>query len=66
MKKRMVLRNWVKVALLILLGIIAVFVIAKLVYNSSDNFEKYAKMCDQEKGSICSYYEVRNYMLIND
>ena len=40
MKKRIVLRNWVKVALLILLGIIAVVVIAKLVYNSSDNFEK--------------------------
>ena len=66
MKKRIVLRNWVKVALLIILGIITVVVIAKLVYSSSNTFEKYAKMCDQEKGSICTYYEVRNYMLIND
>lgn len=63
MKKRIVLRKWVKVALLIILEIIAVVVIAKLVYNSSNNFEKYAKMCDQEKGSICTYYEVRNYMI---
>lgn len=59
----MILRKWVKVTLLILLGIVAVVVIAKVVYNSSNTFEKYAKMCDQEKGSICSYYEVRNYMI---
>lgn len=63
MKKRLRLRSWIKIVLLILLGVIAVVVIAKLVYNSSNNFEKYANMCDQEKGSICSYYEVRNYML---
>lgn len=63
MKKKLRLRNWIKVVLLVLLGVIAVVTIAKLVYNSSNNFEKYANMCDQEKGSICSYYEVRNYML---
>ena len=63
MKKRLRLRSWIKIVLLILLGVIAVVVIAKLVYNSSNNFEKYANMCDQEKGSICSYYDVRNYML---
>ena len=63
MKKKLRLRNWIKVVLLVLLVVIAVVTIAKLVYNSSNNFEKYANMCDQEKGSICSYYEVRNYML---
>ena len=63
MKKRIVLRKWVKVALLVILVIITVIIIAKLVCNSSNTFDKYADMCDQEKGSICSYYEVRNYMI---
>ncbi|HIS38526.1 MAG TPA: hypothetical protein IAB45_03345 [Candidatus Onthousia faecavium] len=63
MKKRIVLRNWVRVALLVILVIITGAIIAKLVCNCSNNFDKYADMCDQEKGSICSYYEVRNYMI---
>lgn len=63
MKNKIVLRNWGKVALLIILVIVTVVIIANLINNSSESFDKYADMCDQETGSICSYYEVRNYMI---
>lgn len=57
------IRKWIKLTLLILFGIIIAIFIANLIRNSSSSFDNYAAMCDQEKGTLCTYYEVRNYMI---
>ena len=57
------LRKRVRLTLLILFGIIIAIIIANLICDSSSSFDNYAAMCDREKGSLCTYYEVRNYMI---
>lgn len=57
------LRKGVKLTLLVILGIIIAIIFAILIRDSSSSFDNYATMCDQEKGSLCTYYEVRNYMI---
>ena len=61
--KELRLRKWVKIMIIVIVLISIVFILAHLLLNKNDDFIKYANMCDQNKGSICSYYEVRNYML---
>lgn len=63
-RTKKVLKNWVKVALLISFWIVGTIVISKLVCASAVNFEDYANKCDKKKGSICSYYEVREHMFL--
>ena len=61
--------NKIKTGLIVSLFIVVialisiVFILTHLFFFNCDDFIKYANMCDQDKGSICSYYEVRNYML---
>lgn len=61
--KKLRLKKWVKILIVVIVLISIVFILTHLLLNKSDDFIKYANMCDQDKGSICSYYEVRNYML---
>ena len=61
--KKLRLRKWVKILIVVIVLISIVFILTHLLFNKSDDFIKHANMCDQDKGSICSYYEVRNYML---
>ncbi len=61
--KKLRLIKWVKILIVVIALISIVFILTHLLFNKSDDFIKYANMCDQDKGSICSYYEVRNYML---
>ena len=61
--KKLRLRKWVKILIVVIALISIVFILTHLLFNKNDDFIEYANMCDQDKGSICSYYEVRNYML---
>lgn len=61
--KKLIFKKWVKILIVVIALISIVFILTHLLFNKSDDFIKYANMCDQDKGSICSYYEVRNYML---
>lgn len=61
-KSKKVLRNWVKITLLILFWIVGAIVISKLVCTSTINFENYANECDREKETMCNYYEVQMFI----
>ena len=63
--KKLILREWVKYFILIVVMILISFLVSKFVISSDNDFEKQAKRCDKEKGSICSYYEVRQFMINN-
>lgn len=61
--KKLRLRKWAKILIVVIALISIVFILTHFLCTKSDDFIKYANMCDQDKGSICSYYEVRNYMI---
>ena len=63
--KKLILREWVKYFILIVVMILISFLVSKFVISSDNDFEKQAKRCDKEKRSICSYYEVRQFMINN-
>lgn len=64
--KKLKLRKWVKVMIVIILSIITIFVLAHFILKSIMNFDIYAKKCDKEKGSICTYYEVQKFVKAGD
>lgn len=53
------LRKWVKITIIILIGL----GISLAILKGIENFNKYAKICDNEKGYTCSYYEVRQTII---
>lgn len=63
MKKRLRLKSWVKDLMIIIVMIITFIFLAHLLCEKADDFEKWGKKCDEAKGGICSYTEVRNYMI---
>ena len=56
------LRKWVKVLIIAIVLISVILILTHLLLKKCDNFIKYADMCDSAKGSICSYYEVQNFI----
>lgn len=59
-KTKLRLRKWVKVTL----AIILLFIILTLILmEGTREFNDVAKLCDQEKGYTCSYYEVKNFRI---
>lgn len=53
--KKLRLKRWVKVVLVLIIGVICV----KAINN---NMNDMYKQCDNAKGHTCSYYEARNYL----
>ena len=61
--KKLILKNCVKYFIFIVIMISISFIVSEFVVSSDNDFEKQAKRCDKEKGSICSYYEVRQFII---
>ena len=64
--RRFKLRKWVKVVIAIILIVIIGMAFAHFILNRESDFDKFAKQCDQKEGRVCSYYEVRNYIIYGD
>lgn len=63
MRKKRKLKTWVKVILTVLLTIIIGLILGFILKKGSNDFEELARQCDQDRGYICSYYEIRQYSL---
>ena len=63
MKKKLKLRKWVKVLLKYIIIVLIGLGIGIILLKGLENFNKYAKICDNEKGYTCSYYEVRQTII---
>lgn len=65
--KKLRLRKWVKDLLKDLLEFIVIILIGLglglVILKGLENFNKYAKICDNEKGYTCSYYQVRQTII---
>lgn len=62
MKKRR-LKKWVKYLLLIILSIILGLLLGIILEKGISDFEDLSIKCNKEKGTTCSYYEIRQYSL---
>lgn len=61
--KKLRLKKWVKILIVVIALISIIFILTHLLFENNSDFIKYAKMCDQDKGYTCSYYEIREYMI---
>ncbi len=58
-KTKLKLKKRVKVTLVI----ITTLIFTNLIMEGAKYFEKLANQCDEDKGYICSYYDIRQYSL---
>lgn len=63
MQKKLKLKYWVKVTLIVALTIIIGLILGLIIKKGVDDFEELARQCDQDRGYTCSYYEIRQYSL---
>ena len=61
MKKKYVLKKWVKVVLGCLEGFAVLLVFILIGKFALNGYDKVAESCDAYKGHICSVYEVQQY-----
>lgn len=62
MRKRR-LKKWVKVVIAIGIILLVSYILASMFESVMTDLEDSAKQCDLEKGSTCSYYETRQYII---
>lgn len=63
MKKRYVLKSWVKDAIAYIC-IFGFFIFCGFIFKISlDRFEANAKRCDEVRGYTCTYYDTRQFLL---
>lgn len=56
-------KKLVKVILAIMIILFVSYILALMIESVATDFEEIAKQCDLEKGSTCSYYETRQYII---
>lgn len=61
--KKLRLKKWVKVTIIIVTSAIVGFMLAHFIMAKLSSYDEYTKKCSAEKSYSCSYYEVRNYMI---
>ena len=58
-KKR--LKRWVRVAIKVIITLIILGILTIFIGKISSNYNDLAMQCDQEKGYVCSHYEINSY-----
>lgn len=61
--KHLKLKRWVKVLITALAIASIILILTHLFLLKKNDFIKVMNSCDQKKGSLCNYYEIRYYML---
>ena len=61
--KKLRLKKWVKDLLEFIIIIIIGLGLGLILLKGLDKFNKYAEVCDQEKGYTCNYYQVRKTII---
>lgn len=66
MKKKLRIRRWVKNTIAIICFFAIVYLFTHFILNSIEKFDRVAQKCDESNGYVCSYYEVRQFLIDNE